>query len=761
MERQKITLGNYTYLVDKYEAFKDMFPEYKEFAIIKNSNIMNDVVYDTSVFFIEKDIIDTCLNTDGTVNIEMLSNKIVYPISDVEITSFSSDYQKFNYSFTKESMRYGIDVNAIYSKDYSSIAKIPCDKIRIYLPITNPTLQSIVCVSGYINNVNFYYFCSTLEKYEIQSETEIYDNNCCYSQFYEISIPNISNLFQEGKHYTLENYNIDLFKSSLKHTDENLTVNMYIKVSPKIINYELKNTIELDLTAEHESNFDISFNNNIFKFSQLKIAINKSYLTSKTLSQFITELYDLNKANFINIKIDSKSDGDRYILNIYLVANSTVEFSTGEYVVTYLTPDNYSYFELSDLDVINNSVDNIVIIINGKKYNLDTKWIKTYKNGNVETQIVDLYTLTLPFLIENNVGEHSNVYKKVFINTKETTNASISPNLTICLYPYASLNSETNLYIPNDEYVYNADVFLQNNSFSISAKYAFNDDYATIDTVFNYPNKNSSTLFESYCNTFGITVNDYLNWEEDEDFEFDIETDIDIVGYRLEFALDNSFKQIVYTNEVSIDFSDEESFIDDFQFALNNIFSDWENLPEKLVCRTMFIDKLTNVVLYSNILLMTTEEFKYLINNGKHKLTCFKSLANNILNDPSYMEKINFIDKINCVVNKETTTSSQINKKSSATKIIYKPIFFRVGDLQNIKIRKGLTQNIGINLADLMTKVETFKMLINNMELVEIGRNDVYVLFNINAAELSVTAGYYTIVNQDNEYLSEGVWNIY
>ena len=66
-----------------------------------------------------------------------------------------------------------------------------------------------------------------------------------------------------------------------------------------------------------------------------------------------------------------------------------------------------------------------------------------------------------------------------------------------------------------------------------------------------------------------------------------------------------------------------------------------------------------------------------------------------------------------------------------------------------------------MNLNEYMTKVETFKLSIENLIYVEIGRNDAYVIFRINAAELANTGGRYDIFNQDDEYISSGQYTLY
>ena len=88
-------------------------------------------------------------------------------------------------------------------------------------------------------------------------------------------------------------------------------------------------------------------------------------------------------------------------------------------------------------------------------------------------------------------------------------------------------------------------------------------------------------------------------------------------------------------------------------------------------------------------------------------------------------------------------------------------MFYRVSDLQNIQIRARVKQKIGVNLGQFMTKVETFKMSIDGKEYVEYARNDVYVIFEILASQLSSASGTYDIVNQDDEYISSGAYTVY
>ena len=79
------------------------------------------------------------------------------------------------------------------------------------------------------------------------------------------------------------------------------------------------------------------------------------------------------------------------------------------------------------------------------------------------------------------------------------------------------------------------------------------------------------------------------------------------------------------------------------------------------------------------------------------------------------MDKVTFYDKIICNVKVENNENNVIGNNINNTKIIYKPVFYKVQDLQNIQLQQGVTQNIGINLNNYMTKVNTFYIVIDNV----------------------------------------------
>ena len=121
--------------------------------------------------------------------------------------------------------------------------------------------------------------------------------------------------------------------------------------------------------------------------------------------------------------------------------------------------------------------------------------------------------------------------------------------------------------------------------------------------------------------------------------------------------------------------------------------------------------------------------------------------------------KVNFINTIKCVVNK-VSDEINVNKVNYNQKVILKPLFYKAKDLQNITLRPNIVQNIGINLSDYLSKVETFKIIIENIEYVEIARNNIFVIFEINSNNLIDQSGTYNLIDDSGNYISSGNWTI-
>lgn len=382
-----------------------------------------------------------------------------------------------------------------------------------------------------------------------------------------------------------------------------------------------------------------------------------------------------------------------------------------------------------------------------------------------------LSTLIKPYFIDKDT--------KVYLLSNEYNNDFINKSLNITLYPYEdivnniyninhSINS-TSTVLNDDRYYFNlvsklgfvdGNISLINN-FIFPGKIEEKDHYSSIEEAEAYEAIINSQI-RKYYNTYYI--NETLENYERESYldEIDIE-EIRSTGFYIQFANDVNFKEIVYESKINID-SENDNFIYDFSFSLNNLFESWDQLNEILVIRTTFIDKRLGIFIRGNNVVLTKEWFKYLINDSIDGQVIY-SKQNNLITQKfmDVNQGFNLIHDINCViVDKETVNSSgQIQETNVNTKIVYKPIFYKVQDLQNIRLHQGVTQNIGINLGGFLTKVDTFILNINGKNYKESARNDVFVIFKINANNIEENSGYYNILDQNFDYISSGNYTLY
>lgn len=255
-----------------------------------------------------------------------------------------------------------------------------------------------------------------------------------------------------------------------------------------------------------------------------------------------------------------------------------------------------------------------------------------------------------------------------------------------------------------------------------------------------------------------------------EDIKDNLGVEETFLGFMVQISADKNFVHNIYEKNVDIKFAD----FDDFAFELDGIFDDWNELPEHLSARVVFSDRYLGTILVSNYVIIHKEWFKYMVND----LNIFASRDLADVNATYSEDKkqnngdmktftvnedtFNFLNNITCIVkNIDDTSNEAIETIGNKPKILYRPIFYRVNDLQNVRIRRNVTQKIGINLADYMTKVEKFKLFIDDNEIMENARNDIYVIFEINATTLADDMGTYDVMNQDDEYISSGNWSLY
>lgn len=485
-----------------------------------------------------------------------------------------------------------------------------------------------------------------------------------------------------------------------------------------------------------------------------------------------TERYSNNISNFIDInnqyygfynKDKSEKIFDCDLIKVYHPITKTKNNNTIVHLYTivnnlkihfYCKAYNNNLTHSDNEFIINNVIYSEYIEV--KLPNIkDLLSKETYYNEDIIPLIDNkIFIPTYTWLLDyKNITKDNFVYRE-YIYT-ELTQLSYNFPLNITLFPYSGLEYET--YLADSELNSNSDSFLYYDDITISSKLGFNDiGKLVLKTTVNYNDKyNFNSVQEAYQYYKNISFNDYLDIEYDIDDEVnDYDNNGNLLtkqyqcAYVLELASDTNFKNIIYRSKFveGITLFDD---IDNRNFDIP-VFNQWEQLPEVLIARIIFIDRYLGIILQSNFTVITKEYYKYLVRYTDKKIYS--------INLQDMQDK--FVENVKCVIKKNTTEQS-LGLQSNTPKIIYKPVFYRVQDLQNIQIRQDVTQNIGINLMNYLSKVESFNLNINGQKIIESARNDNYVIFKIQANKLTTTGGTYHICNQDDEYISSGQWSIY
>ena len=491
----------------------------------------------------------------------------------------------------------------------------------------------------------------------------------------------------------------------------------------------------------------------------------------------------------INPNLNAIIDVENYINDIKIhyfidLTNNYERHCDNEFKFENNTYSEYIEFYMPSL---NNLLYNKDIYI--KEYNVCSIKGSNEPLNNEENLLVPFYITYYPFEIKKEINDDGSINIEKIFNIKSAfINSNFFNTLNIILYPYIGFDN-SNIYIVDTTLNYNSNTFNLNLFFNLQSEIRFPfpneiendlDKYYGIPCIisnFKYPKyfnidnnlNEKDKCEESYLLFTGYDKDDYIefNDEKDVDDEFFGEelNDIKTTGFFIEMSTDKLFKDSFYKKCMNLNPS--EYIIDNLIFPLN-IFNSWDDVPELILYRITFIDKLACLKIKSNPVIITKEWYKYLINETnkfKLKFSTVYKFSKNIEGDMELKtlteDNLLFIDKINCSIKRsnENENTLEVLKKNSP-KIIYKPIFYKTADLQNINLISGIPQNIGVNLNEYLSKVETFKLIIEQKEYIEIGRNDIYVIFLIDPNKISNTSGKYIITNENNDYISNGNYYI-
>lgn len=501
-------------------------------------------------------------------------------------------------------------------------------------------------------------------------------------------------------------------------------------------------------------------------FKESEILCDKIKIYFPTVNPNLNAIIDLN--NFVNdvtfhYYIDDISEYERYSQNEFVCDN----FSYSEFIEIYVPSINELLYN-SNIQIKDYNINTICVDVK------NTTGEEKIVNADTDPSFIPFNLLYYPFrILEYNTGSEI-LTKKSFIETERYINNQFYSTFSILLYPYIDINAENKFVVDK---TYSSVTFNIDLSFSLNTEIRFpypdeitgNESFYGIPSLINnfkYPNSNNISLLDAYLKFNGNSIDDYdFYLYEDHVIEDDIFgedfKDIERTGFLVEISKDNNFKTSFFKYTINIE--QGENVIDNLIFPLKDIFSSWDDVPQILVARVTYIDRVSSNAIVSNTVIINKEWYKYLVEGSyKPKLkldNLYKKYGDNMI--VANKENVLFIDKINANIVKSNDSNEKYNlNKSSSPKVIYKPIFFRTTDLDNITIKSNVKQNVGINLGEYMSKVETFKLTLDDSEYIEYGRNDIFVIFNINAKNITSSSGKYVITNENDDFISDGNWSL-
>ena len=327
-------------------------------------------------------------------------------------------------------------------------------------------------------------------------------------------------------------------------------------------------------------------------------------------------------------------------------------------------------------------------------------------------------------------------------------------SLNITLYPWKSI-SDNGIFTINKYAKPASCYFVDDFKMSIKASFEFINGTISVVGRFCYP-ESFSSIESAWQRIYSTDFSKYKSLSEKaKDYE------------DLKEILGDSFEMVKYTCIVSSDYlskniiHEEISYsdrVDDFLFPMKDLFSKWSQVPDNVYVRLIMEDRAIGKNCSSPTVLFTKDKLKYTINEQQYTRLSIKKKETDI--DDMNKENFNFISNMNCRIVKSNDDKQQIQKNSVQPRIIYKPIFFKVQDLQNIVLRSNMSQNIGISLSSYVNKVDEFILSIGENKWHESSRTSSFVIFNVNSKLIKEATGKYDILTSDNEYLSTGNYTI-
>ena len=327
-------------------------------------------------------------------------------------------------------------------------------------------------------------------------------------------------------------------------------------------------------------------------------------------------------------------------------------------------------------------------------------------------------------------------------------------SLNVTLYPWKSV-SDNGIFTINKYAKPASCYFVDDFKMSIKASFEFINGTISVVGRFCYP-ESFSSIESAWQRIYSTDFSKYKSLSERakdyEDLKEILGDSLEMVKYTCIVSSDYLSKNIIHEE---ISYSDR---VDDFLFPMKDLFSKWSQVPDNVYVRLIMEDRAIGKNCSSPTVLFTKDKLKYTINEQQYTRLSIKKKETDI--DDMNKENFNFISNMNCRIVKSNDDKQQIQKNSVQPRIIYKPIFFKVQDLQNIVLRSNMSQNIGISLSSYVNKVDEFILSIGENKWHESSRTSSFVIFNVNSKLIKEATGKYDILTSDNEYLSTGNYTI-
>ena len=327
-------------------------------------------------------------------------------------------------------------------------------------------------------------------------------------------------------------------------------------------------------------------------------------------------------------------------------------------------------------------------------------------------------------------------------------------SLNVTLYPWKSI-SDNGIFTINKYAKPASCYFVDDFKMSIKASFEFINGTISVVGRFCYP-ESFSSIESAWQRIYSTDFSKYRALSERakdyEELKEILGDSLEMVKYTCIVSSDYLSKNIIHEE---ISYSDK---VDDFLFPMKDLFSKWSQVPDNVYVRLIMEDRAIGKNCSSPTVLFTKDKLKYTINEQQYTRLSIKKKETDI--DDMNKENFNFISNMNCRIVKSNDDNQQIQKNSVQPRIIYKPIFFKVQDLQNIVLRSNMSQNIGISLSSYVNKVDEFILSIGENKWHESSRTSSFVIFNVNSKLINEATGKYDILTSDNEYLSTGNYTI-